>query len=110
MLLAIVGIAFAASILLAIFDDADFWGDSGWATLGFFFLLGYGGVLLGCVARGAQRGLLGILVGLLIVPIYAAYTWLIWPVLARAAARQLTAPQRDWAKTPREPIGSPGRG
>ena len=101
-MLALVGIAFAASIFLAIFDDADFWSDR-LGPLAFFFLLGYGGVLLGCVARGAQRGLLGILVGLLIVPIYAAYTWMIWPVLARAAARQLTR-RTDWAKTTRESL------
>ena len=40
----------------------------------------------------------------LVVPVYAAYSWLIWPVLTRAAARQLVR-RRDWAKTAREPIG-----
>ena len=37
------------------------------------------------------------------MPVYAAYSWLIWPVLARAAARQLVR-RSDWAKTAREPI------
>jgi hypothetical protein len=41
---------------------------------------------------------------LVIVPIYAAYSWLIWPALTRAAARQFTR-RVDWAKTAREPIG-----
>ena len=100
---AFVGIAFVASIVLAIFNVADFWGDQGWWQILFFFLLGFGGVLLGCIARGASRGLGGVAIGLLIVPVYAAYTWLIWPVLARAAARQLTS-RTDWAKTAREPI------
>jgi 1,2-diacylglycerol 3-beta-glucosyltransferase len=69
-------------------------------------VLGFGGVVLGCVARGAQRGVGGILLSLLIVPVYAAYSWLIWPVLFRAGARQLTG-RRDWAKTTREAVGPP---
>jgi len=103
---ALVGVAFAASIVLAIFDVANFWGDGGWWQLLFFFVLGFGGVVLGCVARGAQRGVGGILLSLLIVPVYAAYSWLIWPVLFRAGARQLTG-RRDWAKTTREAVGPP---
>ena len=84
----------------------EFWGDHDWWVLIFFFLLGYGGVLMGCIARGAQWGFFGILRGILLAPIYAAYTWLLWPVLARAAARQLTH-RSDWAKTAREPLGEP---
>ena len=56
---ALVGVAFAASIILAIFDVAGFWGDNGWWQLLFFFVLGFGGVVLGCIARGAQRGSAG---------------------------------------------------
>ncbi len=100
---AVIGVAFALSIVLAVFDVADFWGDDGWLQLAFFFVLGFGGVVLGCVARGARNGTVGILRGIVVVPIYAAYSWLIWPVLTRAAARQL-ARRRDWAKTAREPI------
>jgi hypothetical protein len=62
-------------------------------------------VLLGCIARGALRGIPGILLSILIVPVYAAYAWLIWPVMARAAIRQLIG-RRGWAKTAREPIES----
>jgi hypothetical protein len=101
---AVVGIAFALSIVLAVFDVADFWDHGGWWQLLFFLILGYGGVLLGCIARGAQRGVAGVLVGILIVPVYAVYSWLIWPVLTRAALRQLLR-RRSWAKTVREPIG-----
>jgi hypothetical protein len=100
---ALVGVAFVASIFLAIFDVADYWGRDGWWTLLFFFLLGYGGILLGCIARGARTGARGILVSVLIVPVYAAYSWLIWPALARAAARQVTG-RRAWTKTAREQI------
>jgi cellulose synthase/poly-beta-1,6-N-acetylglucosamine synthase-like glycosyltransferase len=101
---ALVGVAFAASIVLWIFDVADFWGDHGWIQLLFFFFLGYGGVLLGCIARGARRGPAGIAFNLLITPVYAAYSWLIWPVLASAASRQALR-RRDWSKTARRPIG-----
>jgi cellulose synthase/poly-beta-1,6-N-acetylglucosamine synthase-like glycosyltransferase len=101
---ALIGVAFAVSIVFAIFDVADFWARGSW-QLAFFLLLGYGGVLLGCIARGARRGLLGILLSIVIVPVYAAYTWLIWPVMFRAATRQLIG-RRDWAKTAREPIQS----
>ena len=57
---AVVGVAFFASIVLAVTGVASFWGDSDWWVLIFFFLLGYGGVLMGCIARGAQRGVAGI--------------------------------------------------
>ena len=101
---ALVGIAFAVSIVFAVFGVASFWGDDDWWMLAAFFLLGYGGVVLGCVARGAGTGAGGFIRSLLVVPVYAAYSWLIWPVLARATARQLTR-RSTWAKTAREPIG-----
>jgi 1,2-diacylglycerol 3-beta-glucosyltransferase len=104
---ALVGLAFVVSIFLWIFGVAGFWGDTGWGELLFFFLLGFGGVLLGCVARGARRGPASVAFNLLIVPVYAAYAWIVWPVLARAAARQLTH-RSDWAKTAREPIQEQG--
>jgi 1,2-diacylglycerol 3-beta-glucosyltransferase len=103
---AYVGVAFATSIFLAIFDVANFWGNGGGWQLLFFFVLGYGSVTLGCIARGARNGLGGIAASLLVVPVYAAYTWLIWPVLARAGVRQLMG-RSDWAKTGREPIDDP---
>ena len=105
---AVVGVAFLASIVLAITGVAGFWGSSDWWELLFFFLLGYGGVLMGCIARGAQQGPAGIARGILLAPVYAAYTWLLWPVLARAAVRQLTH-RSDWAKTAREPLASGAR-
>ena len=102
---AVVGIGFVASIFLAIFDVAGFWGDGGWWQLVFFFVLGYGGVTLGCIARGARTGPVGIACSVLVVPVYAAYAWLIWPVLFRATTRQLMG-RGDWAKTAREPLGT----
>ena len=100
---ALVGVAFFASIVLAVTGEAAFWGDQDWWVLVVFFVLGFGGVFLGCIARGADRGFGGIVRGVLIVPVSAAYSWLLWPVLARATARQLTG-RDSWAKTAREPL------
>jgi len=61
--------------------------------------------MMGCIARGAHHGIRGVLGGILLAPIYAAYTWLLWPVLARATARHVTH-RSDWAKTAREPVGT----
>jgi len=99
----IVGASLIVAIVLAILDVAPFWGDLVWWQLVFFYLLGFGGVLLGCIARGAGHGVRGVLAGLLIAQIYAFYTWLLWPVLVRATARQLTD-RRGWAKTEREQV------
>ena len=100
---ALVGVAFFSSIVLAITGAAKFWGDQDWWVLVVFFVLGFGGVVFGCIARGADDGFGGIVRGILIVPVSAAYSWLLWPVLVRATARQLTG-RNSWAKTAREPI------
>ena len=100
----LVGIAFVVSIVFAIVGVADFWQGGGWWLLLVLFF-GLGGVFLGCLARGARNGVVGILTSLLIIPVYAAYSWLIFPVLVRAVARQALG-RRDWAKTAREPVAS----
>ncbi len=78
--------------------------------LGFFYLLAFGGTILGCVAARAQSGPFGWLRGVLIAQIYTPYTWFLWPVLLRSALRQLGS-SREWAKTEREPLSaaSPAR-
>ena len=102
---AIVGVSFFVSIVFAITGVASFWGDQDWWILLVFLVLGYGGVFLGCIARGIENGVRGVLTGILIVPVYGAYAWIIWPVLARAAFRQLTG-KTGWAKTAREPVAT----
>ena len=85
-----------------IFDVTPLWGDLELWQVVFFYLLGFGGVLMGCIARGAARGVGGALKGVLVAQVYAFYTWILWPVLIRATVRQLTD-RRAWAKTEREP-------
>jgi cellulose synthase/poly-beta-1,6-N-acetylglucosamine synthase-like glycosyltransferase len=96
----IVGISLIAAILLVAVGEVPLWDDESPWQLVFFYLLGFGGVIMGCVARGAPEGVLGMLRGVLVAQVYAFYTWLIWPVLARSLARQLTD-RRGWAKTER---------
>lgn len=102
---AVVGAAFVSSIILfatgtAFFVDA---GDILWIYL--LYMLGFGGVFLGCIAaRLPERNpLFGLINGVLTAQIYAFYTWLLWPVLLRSAFRQL-ANRDTWAKTAREQI------
>jgi 1,2-diacylglycerol 3-beta-glucosyltransferase len=108
----IVGLTLVVAVVLALTGEADFWDTGPWWQLVFFYLLGFGGVVLGCIARGARRGPRGIATGYLVAHPYAVYTWLLWPVLVRSALRQLTE-RRGWAKTEREPLagrapGGPG--
>jgi 1,2-diacylglycerol 3-beta-glucosyltransferase len=100
----VVGLGLLATILLAVTGEVPLVGEDasiGWLL--FFYLLGFGGVLLGCVARGAARGPGGVLTGLLVAQVYAFYSWLLWPVLLRSATRQITD-RRGWAKTEREAV------
>lgn len=101
-----VGLVLAAAIALAATGVAGFWGEGPAWQLVLFYVLGFGGVIFGCLARGAPRGGTGILWGLLLAQVYAFYSWILWPVLVRAAWRQVTR-QRGWAKTQRETMLEP---
>jgi cellulose synthase/poly-beta-1,6-N-acetylglucosamine synthase-like glycosyltransferase len=99
----IVGASLIVALVLAVTGVTPLWADTEWWQIVFFYLLGFGGVMLGCIARGAGNGVRGVLTGILIAHVYAFYTWLLWPVLVRATARQLTD-RRGWAKTEREQL------
>lgn len=99
----IVGIGLLSAVILWATGEAQFWaGSLGW-QVAFFYLLAFGGTIMGGIASRAADGPVGYLTGFLIAQIYVPYTWLIWPVLLRSTARQLTE-RREWAKTEREPI------
>jgi 1,2-diacylglycerol 3-beta-glucosyltransferase len=101
----LIGAALVGSLALLVFGVTPLWDDTEWWQILFFYLLGFGGVMLGCIARGAASGLGGALRGVLVAQVYAFYSWLLWPVLIRATARQLTE-RRGWAKTEREIVAS----
>ncbi len=104
----VVGLGLLGGLYLWLTGTASFWGEGPTWQLGFFYLLAFGGTILGCVAARAQSGPFGWLRGVLIAQVYTPYTWLLWPVLLRSVLRQLGS-SREWAKTEREPLsaGSP---
>jgi 1,2-diacylglycerol 3-beta-glucosyltransferase len=106
MLQSVVGLSLLGAIYLAISGEADFWATADPLQLVFFYLLGFGGVIMGCVARGIERGVRGVLIGIAVAQVYAFYSWILWPVMARAAIRHALA-RRSWAKTQRERIAQP---
>jgi cellulose synthase/poly-beta-1,6-N-acetylglucosamine synthase-like glycosyltransferase len=99
----IVGASLIVAIYLAITGTAVYEGSFWW--LAFIYLLGFGGTLLGCIAAKMEGrfSLLGLIKGVLSAQVYAFYSWLLWPVLLRSAARQITG-RGSWAKTAREKI------
>jgi cellulose synthase/poly-beta-1,6-N-acetylglucosamine synthase-like glycosyltransferase len=103
----LLGLYVLFTIVFLLFDLGNVRDGITWAEAVVMYLLGFGGVLLGCIARGAQKGLGGVVRGVLLAQVYAIYSWILFPVLARAAARQLTR-RRDWAKTAREPVAHGG--
>jgi len=105
----LVGVTLVAAVGLAIAGTASFWTDGPWWQLAFFYLLGFGGTMLGCVAARAGGGPLSYLRGILIAQVYAFYSWILWPVLIRSTLRQLTE-RREWTKTERERLPGPGSG
>lgn len=107
----IIGVAIVVALYLLITGQAPIIGDGNvFYQVLFFYLLGFGGVILGCIAAGAPRGWRGYITGFFVAQIYAFYSWLIWPVLVRSIFRQITD-RRGWAKTGREPMdGDPGSG
>lgn len=100
---AIVGASLLGAIYLAASGEASFWGGAGVWQFAFFYALGFGGVLMGCIARGTAWGFGGALRGVLVAQVYAFYSWLLWPVLIRSGIRQMSS-RRGWAKTAREAV------
>jgi 1,2-diacylglycerol 3-beta-glucosyltransferase len=99
----IIGLGLLGGLVLWATGEAEFWGAGPAYQLAFFYLLAFGGTMLGCIAARADAGPLGWLRGILVAQVYTLYTWFIWPVLLRSTARQLSA-RGEWAKTEREPI------
>ena len=100
-----VGVALIAAIYLLATGTAPVWGGGPWWQLAFFYLLCFGGTVMGCIAARSDRGARGWALGFLLGHVYALYTWFIWPVLVRSSVRQLVS-RRQWAKTERESLDS----
>jgi 1,2-diacylglycerol 3-beta-glucosyltransferase len=98
------------ALLLWAIDDVPFWTSAMpfWALV-LTYALGFTGAVLGTVARSARRTPFAWLWGVVIAQPYALYTWLLFPVLLRAATRVLLH-RGGWAKTDREPLHGPQAG
>lgn len=97
----VVGVSFVTAVIFWATRHISFL-PANWIMVLVFYLLGFSGVVLGCVAlcgRGPKAWLSGLVLG----TFYPAYTWLLWPVLVRSTYRQLRS-QGDWAKTERDKI------
>jgi 1,2-diacylglycerol 3-beta-glucosyltransferase len=99
----IIGLGLVGGLVVWLTGVAEFWGSGPLWQLGFFYLLAYGGTVMGCIAARSESGPLGWLRGFLIAQVYTPYTWFLWPVLLRSIARQLSD-RGEWAKTEREPL------
>lgn len=104
---AVVGVGLASALFLAATGVAPFWHGGPTWQLALFYLLAFGGSILGCIASRAAAGPAGWASGFVIAHPYALYTWLLWPVLVRSAIRQLSD-RREWSKTEREPLEPAG--
>ena len=103
----LIGVTLVAAAVLALTGEAPFWDDGNPWQLLFFYLLGFGGTIMGCIAARRGQGMRGVVLGVLTAQLYAFYSWLLWPVLLRSAARQL-ASRGSWAKTEREALRADG--
>ncbi|MBI4897073.1 MAG: glycosyltransferase family 2 protein [Actinobacteria bacterium] len=99
----IIGVGMLVALYLLVTGVAPVWAYGGWWQIVFFYILGFGGTVMGSIASRANRGPKGYLAGFFIGHVYAYYSWMIWPVLIRSVFRQLTE-RRDWIKTERVPV------
>ena len=97
---AIIGAGMVVAVYLLATGGAPVWEDGSFWQIAFFYLLGFGGTMMGAIASRAHEGPIGWIKGILIGQVYAFYSWMIWPVLLRSSARQLTD-RRGWVKTER---------
>lgn len=103
-MLTVVGIGVVSAVLAWAFRGVPITPEHLW-TFVVFYLFGFGGVILGCIRR-TGKGPKAWLWGWLIAMVFAAYTWILFPVMLGAFWRQLRS-RTTWAKTDREPIGEP---
>ena len=98
---AIIGCAVVCAGVLVALGDASIL--AGPEQLPYLYAIGFGNTVLGCLVSRPRFGLRSPIRTIAIAHVYALYTWLLFPALARAGARQMTA-RRDWNRTDREPL------
>lgn len=97
----IVGLGFVTAIVLwatgavGIVPSAE--------TIPLVYVLGFSNGVLGAFAARQATGWRSWMRAIAVAHLYALYTWILFPVIARALARQIST-RRDWSRTEREPI------
>jgi cellulose synthase/poly-beta-1,6-N-acetylglucosamine synthase-like glycosyltransferase len=104
---ALVGTAFVASLVAFSFFGVRFWDGADLTQLGFFVFLALAFVAAGALSYARVSGTKDFFGIVLLAIGYAAYAWVLWPALTRAAGRQLIG-RTGWAKTQREVAVPPG--
>lgn len=104
LLQSLAGLVFLATIVLAVVYDVPVIPRSVFFLI-LFLALGLAPVFVTLLLRG--RGWKDVWQAVVLLVPYAAYSWLIFPVLLAALIRQLSGRQ-SWAKTAREPIRAEG--
>lgn len=99
----IVGAGFVAAIVLCFTGVAGVVPSA--ESLPVVYVLGFSNGVLGCFAARQSTGWRSWLWAIGVAHLYALYTWILFPVIVRALARQLTT-RRDWARTDRVPLSS----
>jgi 1,2-diacylglycerol 3-beta-glucosyltransferase len=98
---AVIGCAVVcAGVLAAVGDSAVI---SGPEQVPYLYAIGFGNTVLGCLLSRPKYSLRTPLATFALAHVYALYTWLLFPALARAAIRQLRADD-DWNRTDRVPL------
>jgi 1,2-diacylglycerol 3-beta-glucosyltransferase len=98
---AIIGCAVICAAALVIFGNAPILSSP--EEIVYLYAVGFGNTVLGCLVSRRTRGWRSFLIAIGMGHLYALYTWLLFPALARAAARQLTS-RSNWDRTDREPL------
>lgn len=99
---AVIGAAVICAVVLVAFGYAAIL--TGPEHIPYLYAIGFGNTVLGCLVSRPKYSLRSPLATIGIAHVYAFYTWLLFPALARAAVRQLRA-RDDWDRTDRVAIG-----
>jgi 1,2-diacylglycerol 3-beta-glucosyltransferase len=97
----VIGCAVVCAAILAASGDAAV--VSGPGQIPYLYAIGFGNTVLGCLVSRPKYSLRTPLATFVLAHVYALYTWLLFPALARAAIRQLGA-RDDWNRTDRVPL------
>jgi 1,2-diacylglycerol 3-beta-glucosyltransferase len=98
---AVIGCAVICAGALVALGDASI--VTGPEQIPYLYAIGFGNTVLGCLVARPRSSRRALWASVGIAHVYALYTWLLFPALARAAARQLTARQ-EWNRTDREQL------